>query len=102
MARLHLRCLATISNQLCSVWCVGDNKRSGQDSKAGKAATSSKQNKKKPVVQPLAKAPTNSRENAESVLWFVAVAGLFLTGGWKRLVLVKLIEHLLLVWGNPH
>jgi hypothetical protein len=39
---------------------------------------------KKPVVQPLGKAPTNSKENAESVLWFVLVGGAFLTGVCAR------------------
>jgi hypothetical protein len=59
---------------------VGDDKRSNQ--KASKATSSSKTGgKKQPVVPRLGAAPTNARENAESVLWFVAVAGFFLTGG---------------------
>jgi len=77
------------------VWCAGNDKRSGQESKASRAATSSKQNKKQPVVPKLGKPPTTPRENAESVLWFVAVAGFFLTGGWQPLVLLKLSEPLL-------
>lgn len=59
----------------------------GQISKAttsgkGKGAlnTASRTGKKQPVIQPLGKAPTNKKEEAESVLWGVAVFGLFVTG----------------------
>jgi hypothetical protein len=68
---------------------VGD-KRSGQSTKSqsakgakGKGAlnTASRTGKKQPVIQPLGKAPTNKKEESESVLWGVAVFGLFVTGG---------------------
>jgi hypothetical protein len=36
--------------------------------------------RKQPVVQPLGKVPTNSREEAESIVLAVAVFGFFMTG----------------------
>jgi hypothetical protein len=36
------------------------------------------------VIQPLGKAPTNKKEESESVLWGVAVFGLFVTGGLQN------------------
>lgn len=66
---------------------LGDKRSSSQSSKVsskGRAASSStkQSNSKKnqPVVPALGKPPTNARENAESVLWFVAIAGFFMTG----------------------
>jgi hypothetical protein len=40
---------------------------------------------KQPIVPSLGHAPTNARENAESILWFVLVGGFFLTGVPGRL-----------------
>lgn len=63
----------------CRPSAAGDDKKSAQ--KGGKVLnSSSRAGKKQPLVQPLGRAPTNSKENAESVLWFVLVGGFFLTG----------------------
>lgn len=68
-----------IVRQLCTA--TGDNKRSGsQSSKGGKIATASRTGKKQPLIQPLGKAVSNKKEEGESVLWGVAVFGLFVTG----------------------
>ena len=60
---------------------AGDDKRSAQKGGSNKVlGSSSRAGKKQPLVQPLGRAPTNPKENAESVLWFVLVGGFFLTG----------------------
>lgn len=59
---------------------AGDDKRSAQKGSNKVLGSSSRAGKKQPLVQPLGRAPTNPKENAESVLWFVLVGGFFLTG----------------------
>lgn len=67
-----------LSTASCPI-LIGDDKRGGQSTRE-KSAPTGKEGKKQPLVPPLGRAPSNPRENAESVLWFVAVAGFFLTG----------------------